>query len=86
MTLHFLNDISNDADSTKIIDHYVIFASLKIGNREYQFCQAWLRERMLNRSASLAMSTSILKACLVNLISKDAHLIFSISYLQKQAL
>ena len=30
---------------------------------------------MLNRSASLAMS----KPCLVNLISKDTHLVFSIN-------
>ena len=30
-------------------------------------------------SASLAMSTSILKTCLVNLISKDTHLVFCIS-------
>ena len=29
MTLHFLNDITNDAKSIQKIDHYVIFASLK---------------------------------------------------------
>ena len=29
MTLHFLNDIANDAESTQEINHYVIFASLK---------------------------------------------------------
>ena len=29
-------------------------------------------------SASLAMSTCVLKPCLVNLISKDTHLVFSI--------
>ena len=29
MTLHFFNDIANDAESTQKIDHYVIFASLK---------------------------------------------------------
>ena len=33
---------------------------------------------MLNRSASLAMSTFVLMPCLVNLISKDTHLVFSI--------
>ena len=32
---------------------------------------------MLNRSANLAMSTRVLKALLVNLISKDTKLIFS---------
>ena len=35
---------------------------------------------MWNRSASLAMSTSFLKA-LVNMISKDTRLVFSIYYL-----
>ena len=29
MTLHFLNDVVNDAKSTQNIDHYVIIASLK---------------------------------------------------------
>ena len=29
MTLHFLNDVANDANSTQKIDHYVIFDSLK---------------------------------------------------------
>ena len=27
MTLHFLNDVANDAESTQKIDHYVIFAT-----------------------------------------------------------
>ena len=34
---------------------------------------------MLNRSARLVMSTSILKALAGNLISNDTHLVFSIS-------
>ena len=29
MTLHFLNDVANDAESTQKIDLYVTFASLK---------------------------------------------------------
>ena len=29
MTLHFLNDITNDAEPTQKIDHYIILASLK---------------------------------------------------------
>ena len=29
MTLHFLNDVANDDESTQEIDHYVIFACLK---------------------------------------------------------
>ena len=63
MTLHFLNDIANDAESTH--KKYVIIASLKsetMGVFRYQVYQARLRERMLNCSANLAMSTSVLKA------------------------
>ena len=86
MTLHFLNDVTNDAESTQKIENYVIIASLKsetmgkLINRipGSRLLLPRLRERMLNRSAILAMSTSILKPCLVNLISKDAHLVFSI--------
>ena len=29
MTLHFLNDVTNDAESTQKIENYVIIASLK---------------------------------------------------------
>ena len=32
---------------------------------------------MLNRSASLVMLASVPKPCLVNLISKDTHLVFA---------
>ena len=67
MTLHFLNDVSNDAKSTQKIDHYTIFARLKSEKIEYQVCisryqinQVRLREHLLNRSASLAKSTSVL--------------------------
>ena len=38
-----------------------------------------LSPSILYISASLAMSTSISKPCLVSLISKDTHLVFSIS-------
>ena len=31
MTLHFLNDVANDAESTQKIENYVIIASLKNG-------------------------------------------------------
>ena len=75
MTLHFLNDVANDAESTKIKKKYVIIATLKSVQQWvnwyieyqvrvfwYQVYQARLWERMLNRSASLAMSTSVLKA------------------------
>ena len=30
ISLHFLNDIANDTESTQKIDHYVILASLKV--------------------------------------------------------
>ena len=29
MTLHFLNGVANDAESTQIIENYVVIASLK---------------------------------------------------------
>ena len=31
MTLHFLNDVASDAESTKKMENYVIIASLKSG-------------------------------------------------------
>ena len=65
MTLHFLNDVVDDVESTQKINNYVIIASLKKTDIRvfcYQVYQAWLRERMLNRLAGLAMSTSVLKA------------------------
>ena len=46
MTLHFLSDVANDAESTQ----------------KWKIISARLWERMLNRSASLTMSTSVLKA------------------------
>ena len=71
----FLNDVANDAESTQKLKKYVIIASLKSVQQWvnwyieyrvrvfwYQVYQARLWERMLNRSASLVMSTSILKA------------------------
>ena len=44
----------------------------------YQVYQARLRQRMSNCSTSLAILQAFLKLCLVNLISKDTHLVFSI--------
>ena len=83
MTLHFLNDVANDAESTQksIITSYslvlriiyripgsrLLLSSLPgSASRTHVESlgkpQARLRERMLNRSASLAMSTSVLEA------------------------
>ena len=76
MTLHFLNDVANDADSTQksIITSYSLVSRVnqlgKLINRipgsrlliSSLHAFSKLRERMLNRSASLAMSTSVLKA------------------------
>ena len=70
MTLHFLNDVANDAESTqknrslrrrvnqlgKLINRIPGSCLL------YQVNQTRLREGMLNRSASLAMSTTALEA------------------------
>ena len=72
MTLHFLNDVVNDIEST--LDNDVIIPSLKTESTSKLInritCSRLLisslpgsaRECMLNRSASLAMSTSVLKA------------------------
>ena len=75
MTFHFLNGVANDAYSEQKNENYIIIASLKsetmgkLINRIpglrlliSEVYQAGLQERMLNRRASLAMSTSILDA------------------------
>ena len=71
------------------IDNYLIIASLnsesacKLINRIpglrllISVYQARLQESMLNHSASLAFQQAFSKPCLVNLISKDTHLVFS---------
>ena len=81
MTLHFLNDVANDAESTNKIDNYVIIASLKgekMGKLINRILGSRLLIRMSNRSASLAIQQALSKPCLVNLISNDTHLVFSI--------
>ena len=78
-------------ESTQKIYKYVIIASLnsesacKLINRIPGLCllisnlpSSALGECMLNRSASLAMSTSILKALSGKLDIKGTHLVFSI--------
>ena len=65
MALIILNDVVDDVESKQKNNNYVIIASLKKTDIRvfcYQVYQAWLRERMLNRLARLAMSTSVLKA------------------------
>ena len=74
MTLHYLNDIANDAKSTQksIVTPYLLVWRVnqlgKLINRIpglllwYQVYQALLLECMLNRMASLTMSTSLPKA------------------------
>ena len=42
---------------------------------------ARLQERMSSRLASLAIPQAFSKPCLVNFISKDTHLVFSIYYI-----
>ena len=89
MMLHFSNNIANDVEMARKIDHYVITSSLKtkptckLINRipSKSFCyhvfQAQLREHMINDSECLVIQQGFSKPCLVNLISKDTHLIFS---------
>ena len=78
MKLHFLNDVANDAESRQRNENYVIIASLmsetlgKLINRTpglrlliSSLRGSALRTHVtLNRWASLAMPTSVLKALL----------------------
>ena len=49
MALHFSNDVTNDAESTHKIDHYVIFASLKSES-------TWKADKLNTRSPLLISS------------------------------
>ena len=63
--LRFLNDVANDAKSTQRIENYVIIARLKsesVGKLRNRIPNLRLLISSLPGSASLAMSTSILKA------------------------
>ena len=80
--IYSLNDVANDAESTQKSIITSIIASLKseptckLINRipGYQVYQARLQERMLNRSANLAIQQAFSKPCLVNLISNYTYL------------
>ena len=97
MTLHFLSDITNDAESTQKFENYLIIARLKSetmgkliniipgsrllisslpGSALRMHVESLGKPRNVNkRSQSLA--------CLVNLISKDTHIVFFIRTLVK---
>ena len=66
MTLLFLNDVANDAESTqkKNKKNHVIIASLKSVQQLGKLINKILGSRLMisSLSASLAMSTSVLKA------------------------
>ena len=72
MTLHFLNDVANDPELTQKIDNYVIIASLKSKAMD----KLINRIPLSNRSASFAIQQASSRPCLVNLKSKDTHLVF----------
>ena len=91
MTLHFLNNVANDAGSTQKLKIYVILASLKsetmgkLINRIPGPCllisnypYSALRTHVV-RSTSLAMSTSLLKALPGTFGIKNTHIVFAIS-------
>ena len=91
MRLHFLNDDVNDAESTQKIKNYVIIASLKrekmgkLINRIRGSCLliSKIPGSDLRMHVDIARQASrcqhkFSKPCLVNLISKDTHPIFSI--------
>ena len=85
MTLHFLNDVANDVESTQKNKNYVIIASLKSelmgklinripGSRPLiSSLPGWALRMHVASRCQKAFS----KPCLVNLISKDTHLVFS---------
>ena len=86
MTLHFFNDVGNDAES---IENNVIIASLKgesVGkliNRipgSSLLISSFTRLGFENACCQQAFS----KPCLVNLIYKDTHLTFFIFIFKKQ--
>ena len=90
MMLHFLNGVANGAESTqetKIASWSLVWRAKQCINWYieyqvrvfwYQIYQARLWECMLNHSASLVMSTSILKVLPSELDIKRHHLVFSI--------
>ena len=82
MTLDIFNDVANDAESTQksTITSYSLVNQLgELINRILhvpgsRLLMARLRERMLNRSTSLAMSTCVLEALPGKLdIKKHSH-------------
>ena len=93
MTLHFLNDVANDAESTQKSKNYVIIVSLKsdsVGKLINRIPGSSLLISSLPGSALRTHVESLgkrcqhafSKPCLVNLISKDANLVFSLYKLQ----
>ena len=84
MTLHLWNDVANDAESTQKIDHYFIFSSLK-SNQLGKLINGIPGSLGFENACRIARQASqcqqaFSKPCLVNLISKDTHLVFSISW------
>ena len=85
--LHFLNYIANDAESTQKIKNYVIIASLKRETMGKLINRLPGSRLLISNLPGSALRTQALrcqqvlsKPCLVNLISKDTHLVFSIFY------
>ena len=62
MTVHFLMTSRMSLNQRKTIENYVIVASLKKTDKLNTRFASFDIKRMLNLSASLAMSTSVLKA------------------------
>ena len=80
MTLNFLNDVIIDAESTQKSKNYVIIVSLKsetMGKLINRMPGSRLYD--INRWQASRWQQALSKPCLVNLISKDTHLVFSIS-------
>ena len=75
MTLHFLSDVACDAELIQKSKNYIIIASLK---RESRFASFDIKFTRLGFEKACCKPRDVNKPCLVNLISKETHLVFSI--------
>ena len=79
MTLHFLNDEAKGAEATFKIENYVMIASLKsetMGKLKNRIPGSRL---LISSLPGSALRTLVESPSLVNLISKDANLVFYLS-------
>ena len=95
--LHFLNDVANDTESTQKIENYIINASLNSETMGKLINRIPGLRLLISSLPGSALRTHVellgkprdvnkhSQICLVNLISKDTHLVFSIYLLNAMA-